>query len=75
MKNFVELRTAAGLGDRAKFLSATGLSDRTLTAYDHDKAEPSLVLLKFLRMLANGCLFCAQAQNRIKPHKCENCGG
>lgn len=74
MKHFVQLRTEAGLGDRAAFLRATGLSDRTLTAYDNDRAEPSLVLLKLLRMLANGCLYCAHAQKRTQPCNCEKEG-
>ena len=42
MKNFVQLRTEAGLGDRAAFLRATGLSDRTLTAYDNDEEVSAL---------------------------------
>jgi transcriptional regulator with XRE-family HTH domain len=71
MKNFAELRAAAGLQDRAKFLEATGLSDRTLTAYDNDKAEPSIILLTLLRMMANGCRFCQNAHKRAKPHDCE----
>lgn len=71
MKNFAELRAAAGLQDRQKFLEATGLSDRTLTAYDNDRAEPSVVLLTLLRMMANGCRYCGHARKRAKPHDCE----
>ncbi len=72
MKNFLELRTAAGLGDREQFCAVTGLSDRTLSNYDNDKADPATVLVKFLRLLANGCAYCALVKRANQSHPCES---
>ena len=71
MKNFIELRTAAGLGDRDNFCQETGLSERTLTALDNDKAEPSPILLKYLRLMANGCHWCSMRKRANEKHQSE----
>ncbi len=71
MKNFVELRTAAGLGDRDNFCRETGLSERTLSSMDNDKAEPSPILLKYLRLMANGCHYCVMSKRANEPHQSE----
>ncbi len=71
MRNFVELRTAAGLGDRDKFCAETGMSQRTLSSLDNDKAEPSTVLLKYLRLMANGCHWCRMRTRANEKHQSE----
>ena len=58
MKRFPELRKAAGLGERLDFARETGFSLRSLSAFDNDRREPPLFLIKYLRLLAAGCQFC-----------------
>ena len=46
MKNFAELRKAAGLGNRMDFIIECQVSERTLVDYDNDKRNPPIVLVK-----------------------------
>lgn len=63
MKGFVELRRAAGLGNRMDFMIECQVSERTLVDYDNDKRNPPIVLVKYLRLLANGCKLCPLARH------------
>ena len=63
MINFVELRRAAGLGNRMDFIIECQVSERTLVDYDNDKRNPPIVLVKYLRLLANGCKLCPLARH------------
>lgn len=72
MKNFSDLRIAAGLGNRTDFLCECGVSERTLVDYDNNKREPPIILVKYLRLLANGCKLCPLARrNANQPHNKE----
>ena len=69
--NFRALREAAGLGDRSKFSESTGISLRTLSDYDNEHSAPPLVLIKYLRMLANGCQVCQMRKRANITHPAE----
>ena len=71
MKNFADLRKAAGLGDRNAFLMELQISERSLSEYDNDKRNPPIVLVKYLRLLANGCKLCPLARRNAQPHTTE----
>lgn len=72
MKNFTELRKAAGLADRNDFMLECGVSERSLVEYDTGKRNPPMILVKFLRLLANGCKLCPLAhRNYSTQHKTE----
>lgn len=71
MKKFRELRTAAGYGDREKFAADFAITERTVWSYDNGKAEPSLAIVRLLRMMANGCQFCTFSSRSEQPHPCE----
>jgi hypothetical protein len=71
MKNFRSLRQAAGFADRQKFITELCISERTLCGYDNDEREPPVVLVRFLRLLANGCKLCPLARRAATIHKTE----
>ncbi|MBQ7650913.1 MAG: hypothetical protein IJS15_08135 [Victivallales bacterium] len=71
MKNFRSLRQAAGF-DRQTFIAELCISERTLCDYDNDRREPPIVLIRYLRLLANGCKLCPLAKhNAATIHKAE----
>lgn len=71
MKNFKQLRQTAGLGDNDEFCRVTGLSQRTLWSLDNNRSEPAPILLRHLRLLANGCQWCTMATRAESEHPCE----
>lgn len=70
MKNFRSLRLAAGF-DRQDFITELSISERTLCDYDNDKREPPIVLIRYLRLLANGCKLCPLARRAATIHRTE----
>ncbi len=69
--NFKALRSAAGLGNRAEFCMHTGISPRTLTDYDCGHSAPPIILIRYLRLLANGCSICAMRKRADITHPSE----
>lgn len=61
--NFRDLRIKAGFEDRKALMAECGISERALSDYDNDKREPPLALVKYLRLLANGCKLCPLARH------------
>ena len=71
MRNFRQLRRAAGL-DRRAFMTELCVSERTLSDYDNDKRDPPQSIILYLRLLANGCKLCPLARhNANKKHRTE----
>lgn len=71
MKHFRSLRQAAGFADRQKFIIELSISERTLCSYDNDEREPPVVLVRYLRLLANGCKLCPLARRAATINKAE----
>ena len=73
MRGFTDLRRAAGLGNRKKFAVVTGISLRSLSAFDNDHRDPPVLLIRYLRLLAGGCRFCPNLKRENQPKENNTC--